>query len=203
MIFFCGLIGFWLSKLFNRFHFLCWPVLLLSLIGLFLPDLSPWLGLDDLADHLFYYILGMTFSRQFVRESLPGKLKSYLIAFALFVVSVILFRLSITFPISAYTSPIIACGMIAACALALLPISLRTSLRRDSLLNRSYSVFILSWPCQLVVELILERLLGLPFLCIMPCMFTVGILLPSLLILLIDRIERNMKYKIISWIVGG
>lgn len=70
-------------------------------------------------------------------------------------------------------------------------------------LSCSVLLFILSWPCQLVVELVLERMLQLPYFCIMPCMMIVGLVMPCLLILLIRRLERNMKIKVLSRIIGG
>lgn len=203
MIFFCGLIGYGFSCLFRKMPWARWIILLVSALGLFLPEISSWFGLDDLLQNLFYFVLGMAFSDCYLNNDKKSFRKSVLQAMAFLSCSVLLFILGEALSISAYFKPLIACGMIAACSAGLLPLSRAITIGKDSLLNRSYSVFILSWPCQLVVELVLERMLQLPYFCIMPCMMIVGLVMPCLLILLIRRLERNMKIKVLSRIIGG
>lgn len=153
MIFFCGLIGYGFSCLFCKMPWARWSILLVSALGLFLPEISSWFGLDDLLQNLFYFVLGMVFSDCYLNNDKKSFRKSVLQAMAFLSCSVLL--------------------------------------------------FILSWPCQLVVELVLERMLQLPYFCIMPCMMIAGLVMPCLLIFLIRRLERNKKIKVLSRIIGG
>ena len=73
---------------------------------------------------------------------------------------------------------------------------------RHSLLAQTYQIFILSWPCQLVVEIVTERLLHLPWWILMPSVFAVGICGPLLLIKLIDLWEGKHKSRVFSIILG-
>ena len=66
-----------------------------------------------------------------------------------------------------------------------------------------YSIFILSWPCQAVVEIIANRILGFNVYLVMLLMFTSGIVGPLLIVRIIDMLENNTEVKLLSLIIGG
>ena len=73
---------------------------------------------------------------------------------------------------------------------------------RSSIFAQTYTIFILSWPCQLVVEIILERILKTGFYACFPAMLLTGLTVPLILIKLTDYIEYKTNTKIISLIIG-
>lgn len=75
-------------------------------------------------------------------------------------------------------------------------------INRKRLIAQTYQIFILSWPCQLVVEIILERELHLQWWIILPSVFIIGVVGPLILIKLIDWFEAKTKTRILSVIIG-
>ena len=51
-----------------------------------------------------------------------------------------------------------------------------TNINRKSLIAQTYQIFILSWPCQLIVEIIIERILHLQWWIILPSVFLAGVM---------------------------
>ncbi len=74
---------------------------------------------------------------------------------------------------------------------------------RKSLIAQTYQIFILSWPCQLVVEIILERIIHLQWWIILPAVFCSGIIGPLILIRAIDVFESKTRTHFLSLIIGN
>ena len=204
MIFVCGLIGYWLQKAVRRWRWVLLPAIIVCACGIFLPNLTDWFAINDIVHYMLYFVVGMSAASLFTGlDKIPEK-TSYLFGglFSLLGIAVFLL-LHYCHAGNALRTIIVTFLMLIGLLLLLLPISRKRPLKSDSVLFRSYSIFILSWPCQLAVEVILERVLHLPYWCIMPPVFLSGVLVPYLIIKLIDRIEKNRKHKILTRLIGG
>ena len=100
--------------------------------------------------------------------------------------------------------PNIIAALIMIISILLLCVALedRIQIKRKSLIAQTYQIFILSWPCQLIVEIVLERILHLQWWIILPVVFFVGVIGPLLLIKVIDSFERKTNTHILSIIIG-
>lgn len=78
----------------------------------------------------------------------------------------------------------------------------RVQIDRKSIFTQTYSIFILSWPCQLVVEIVLERLLECSFYVTFPCEVVVGVIVPLVIIKLIDLFEIRIHTNVLSMMIG-
>ena len=77
-----------------------------------------------------------------------------------------------------------------------------TNINRRSLIAQTYQIFILSWPCQLVVEVVTERLLHLQWCIVMPAVFVTGVCGPLVLIRLVEWFEARTKTRFLSFVLG-
>ncbi len=102
----------------------------------------------------------------------------------------------------AMLSPIIAFLMIGTIATVSMWLTESRSLKFRGILKSTYAIFIVSWPCQLIVEIILELLMVAPIYVIMPGMFLSGCIGPLVIIKVILRIEAKIKRKIFSPLLG-
>ena len=97
---------------------------------------------------------------------------------------------------------LIACLMISVILLVCIVWNGNTKLNRKSLIAQTYQIFILSWPCQLVVEIIVERILHLQWWIILPTVFMAGVIGPLIIIKTIDLFEIKTKTHLLSLIIG-
>ncbi len=97
---------------------------------------------------------------------------------------------------------IVAILMIALILLMCIMVEDYIGIIRSSMIAQTYQIFILSWPCQLVVEIFLERILHLQWYIILPSVFVAGIIGPLLIIIFFDKIEDLCDTRILSIIVG-
>ena len=97
---------------------------------------------------------------------------------------------------------LIAMAMITAVVLVCRVWAAHTAIDRNSLVAQTYQISILSWPCQLVVEIITERLLHLQWWVIIPSVCCMGIVGPLVLLKMMDWFEARTKSRILSTIIG-
>ena len=204
MIFACGLVGYWLQKAARRFPWVMLPAVILCIGGFFLPTLTGWLAINDIIHYMLYFVLGMCAAGLCRKaEKVPSRV-AYLTGGLSVVLGCTLFLVLYYFSISVSLRGLFVTAlMLTGLFLLVLPLSLRHPLKQNSIITRSYSIFILSRPCQLAAEVVLERILHLPYWCIMPPVFAAGVFVPWLMIRLIDRLERNRQHKPLTLLIGG
>lgn len=78
----------------------------------------------------------------------------------------------------------------------------KTTIQRKSLIARTYQIFILSWPCQLVVGVVVERILHMNWTVFIPVVFVTGIVMPLILLKLMDWLEEKIDVRYMSFILG-
>lgn len=204
MILVCGLVGYLLQKAARRSQWVMLPAVILCIGGCFLPTLTDWLAINDIVHYMLYFVLGMCAAGLCRKaEKVPSRV-AYLTGGLSVVLGCTLFLVLYYFSISVSLRGLFVTAlMLTGLFLLVLPLSLRHPLKQNSIITRSYSIFILSWPCQLTAEVVLERILHLPYWCIMPPVFAAGVFVPWLMIRLIDRLERNRQHKPLTLLIGG
>lgn len=78
----------------------------------------------------------------------------------------------------------------------------KTTIQRKSLIAQTYQIFILSWPCQLVVGVVVERILHMNWTVFIPVVFVTGIVMPLILLKLMDWLEEKIDVRYMSFILG-
>lgn len=207
MIFFMGSLAFVIDKYLCKnnpkmiWSFICLSLLALTMVFQPLNELD-WFGVNDLAKYGWSYAAGVVIFQLFggVKEKIRiGRLKMVALSVAGGGVSLVI---SLLCGFEERLSPLVAIIMIAAILLLCIAFEDLAKINRQSLIAQTYQIFILSWPCQLVVEIILERVLHLQWWIILPSVFITGVVGPLILIKMIDWLEAKTKTRMLSVIIG-
>lgn len=199
MIFFLGFIGYGILKiLLFRKTFWIFASLLLC-IGIFTylsPNITGWFSINDIVHYFLYFIFGIICGgirpKKYIRCRACIALGSGCLGLLLFLVGadIPILRLLVSF-----------CLIYAVLNAAIL-LSRKFPISRYSLYAQTYPIFILSWPCQLISEIILERLLHLGFYAVFPCGLIIGLCVPLMILRLIDLFEAHTHTNLISFLIG-
>ena len=207
MIFLMGCVSYLVDKRLTRrmSQILGWGILSVVLISLAAvwnnTEAMQWLGVNDLVKFGWCYSLGITLFY------ICGDLKEriHVNKYSLILISVIAASISILlWIIVGYGTArfIVSVLMI----LSVLTLSLScddmVNVNRSSLIAQTYQIYILSWPCQLVAEIILERLLHVPWWIIIPSVLCAGVVVPLIIIKHIQIFEKRTDTYFLSLIVG-
>lgn len=171
-----------------------WITLAATYILLFLPQTTDWFALEDMRKTAFYFALGMVTAHW---DHFGSVLTSrfWLLAFP---GAIALFTLSRN-PLS---DSAVACLMIG----AVLHIGTALTLEKNRLLSviekNSFTVYLLSWPAQAVVEVVCNRILHLPVLLTMGMMFAAGVCVPLVCVKIVSVLEKHIPMKWAKLIIG-
>ena len=207
MIFFMGCLAFEIDKYLCKnnqkqiWGAICLVLFVLAMVFQPLAELK-WFGINDLAKYGWSYAAGVEVFQLFgdVKDKIRiGRLKMVPLSVAGGGISLII---SLLLGFEEKLSPLVAIVMIPVIMLLCMAFEDRAKINRQSLISQTYQIFILSWPCQLVVEIILERVLHLQWWIILPSVFIIGVVGPLILIKLIDWFEAKTKTRILSVIIG-
>ena len=126
---------------------------IITFVLIYMPDCTKWLGINDIKDYLFWYLIGLLFADTNIVAKYSS-LKRGLICLLSGCVAFVLFGMK------AYNA-IVAIFMV----IGILMICVHMDLGKIKILgmigNYSFSIFLLSWPAQAVVEVIGNRILDL------------------------------------------
>ena len=171
-----------------------WALLAGAWLLLFLPQTTDWFALEDLRKTAVYFVLGMVLA---IRdpEAYVVSNRCWLLAFP---AAILLFRTVNT----TLTNSMIACLMIGFVLhigtwLPLHKINLFTSIEKNS-----FTIFLLSWPAQAVVEVACNKLLHLPVLLTMGMMFLAGITVPLVCVKIVSLIDKRISMKWVKLAIG-
>ncbi len=207
MIFIQGLAAFFLDKVFvlmriRNFGWTCVTILSFAIyIWFYRQNISQWFSINDLIMFSWLFAAGCLSGCYCVIDKLPIR-HSLLYAITLVVLSILLFASKELAAVIAIKSGIIAALMIFALAELCIWISSKVNIDRNTVYAQTFTVFLLSWPCQAIANVVTERLLHWPYYAIMPIQFCVGIICPMILICLITKIEKKYDFHWISFILG-
>lgn len=204
MIFILSEIGFGLNRLLKKAKQPWGWWLIFAVIGIGLsfiqPDFGVWCGINDVLLYFWFFALGNVIA-DIPTEKLRNKgVIGILIVCALTVLFFVNKRMK--FMPSAVINRVIGIGMILGILLACVSLEKTVHIKESSPIRQTYTVFILSWPCQLACEILLERILHFPYYVTIPAEFLVGILIPIILVVLINWFEKKTKTKFISFCLG-
>ena len=184
VVFFLGCVGIVMLKAMRENKAVRVAALAVTLGLLFLPETTNWLALEDLRKTAFYFMLGMALSMD---AKWNGVLKSPLWLLAL--------------PVSMVLGGIpAACGMIGCICFIGTCWEVRGWLK--TLEANSFTIYLLSWPAQAVAEVALNKVLHLPALFVMICMFLSGVIVPMVCVKILTAIDRKIPIGWIKTVVG-
>lgn len=173
------------------------------LIAVFPTDIN-WFALNDICDQLVFFCLGMM-SQSVILNKTKTVLNPFVdvlsagLAIGMFVwlrsVRYFGFQWLLNF-----SNVIIGILMIYSLLYVSVALSNVGSKVLDYFDEKTFSIYIISWPCQAAVEIVVNRVLNMHWYVVMPAMFIVGLGVP----LLINEIYKRIKWhpKFINLLFG-
>ena len=169
-------------------------VWIIAFVLIFTPSVTNWLGINDIKNYLFWYLSGLILGET---DALP-KIKSTIKGLLFFVLGALTF---VVCGMKAY-NPIVGVFMLAAIIALCMFINL-DKIRICKLIEKhSYSIFILSWPAQAVVEVIGNKILHLPLIVNMPLMFLSGLLIPLMMVWIVGKASKIPFVEKVELLLG-
>lgn len=211
MIYLLGIGGYVLDSLYSKtkYRACLWAVTIVALMAVseVKTEAGKWLGMNDVLHFGWVYALGILVAiigKEFLGKLNQNTKRLWTIGVGTLVASIVLFVV-LSHPTGvtlAIRNGAIAVMMTAGIVAQSMLIGRKWHIERDSLIAQTYQIFMLSWPCQLLVEVVTERLLHLPWYVIMPLVFTAGVCGPLVLIWMIDWFETRTRTRFLSYILG-
>jgi membrane protein len=207
MIFLLGIAGIVVDKILSK-HFrpkVGWLLILVISFILycvcFKRQICPWFSIDDIINFGWIFVLGILYAYYNVLARLNKSIFSAICAFG---VAVIVFLGSkvCTMPLY-FTNAVIAVIMIYSLCEFCSYFAPKLKIRRNSAYAQTLTIFLLSWPCQAIVNMLLERLFHCPYYIIKPFQFWIGVIMPMLIIWFIRTIETRYNFHYISVCLGN
>lgn len=205
MLFFIGLIGYCMERLIKKAKYkriiqLVFLCAAFACSYLKIPY-GEWLGLNDIADYLWIFILGCICA-PFATVEIPRKVKfSLIIVSVLCAVALFIYRGN-DFIRQSPEKHLIAVLMITAVVLLCQLLAEHIHISRTSIFAQTYAIFILSWFFQSFAELITERILHLPIFIISSAMFLSGTVAPLLTVKFLIWLEKKTNTGFFSVLLG-
>lgn len=202
MIYLMGIMGYALDKLVkhsrNGWMLITAVAFALSFVR---EDMLQWFAVNDILQFFVYYSLGAVYCCMGVKKI--SRTQMWLTVLGGVAVSLGLFLyVNGSAPTVHVRNVVIACLMTAAivslCKLA----EGKCNIDRTSPIAQTYQIFILSWPCQLVVGILMERIFHLSWMLFIPTVFLSGIIGPLVLLKAIDMFENKTNTKVLSCVLG-
>ena len=171
-----------------------WALLIATWLLLFLPQTTDWFALEDLRKTTVYFVLGMVLAIRDPEARVVSN-RCWLLAFP---AAILLSRTVNT----TLTDSMIACLMIGFVLhigtwLPLHKINLFTFIEKNS-----FTIFLLSWPAQAVVEVACNKLLHLPVLLTMSTMFLAGITVPLICVKIVSLMDQRIPMNWVKLAIG-
>lgn len=195
VIFAFGCLGVVLNRLFQTNKKYIYISLGISLVLLLVPvEFTSWFALQDMKNNLFYYVLGMALAATLDAKSLFGS-KVWILALP---VAVLLSTISS----SALGAVAIACLMIAFIFFIGTLFDVGSKKVGKIIERYSYTIYLLSWPAQAVVEVVFNKILHLPVIVTMSGMFLSGVLVPLVVVWMLNTLGKKINVKWLKMICG-
>ncbi len=207
MIFFMGLAGYGIDKFYigksDKYKISVFAAATVILVFMSFIRFSgdEWLGIRDFLKYMWVYTLGMMCALFPEKDRREIKL---VVPILLLVASIAVFLAmsQMVFIVRTLRSMIISVLMTTAVVTACRIFENRIRVPANSVILQTFTIFILSWPCQLAAEVVLERLLYAPMLVTSLAMLVAGIVGPIVIIKLVDLFEQKTNTRILSFLLG-
>ncbi len=173
-------------------------LLVLALLLAVLPINTDWFAIKDICSELIYFCIGI-FSCNYIVENrnkifrLPNAMISIIIAIAYYAYMTVnnFFWLDWLRNLSAI---IIAFLMIYAILYFSVLFEEKGNRWLDFLDGKTFSIYIISWPCQAAVEVFLNRVLQMHWYITLPVMFLAGLIIPLMFLHFYKKIKHQPKF---------
>lgn len=206
MIFLLGIAGICIDKLLRKFDIpkQGWLIILaitfITYCVFYKQQICPWFSIDDLISFSWIFVAGILSAYY---EVIGTVKKSILRAVCSFGIAIIIFignRYAVIplFFSTAVIAMLMICSLTDFCGY----FSLKIKVSKDAIYAQTFTIFLLSWPCQAVVNILAERVLHWPYYLTMPCQFLMGLLAPMVLIYQINKFETKYNFHWISFCLG-
>lgn len=192
VIFFFGVFSALLSKQMKERKWVQVVALAGSYMLLWLPETTDWFALEDMRKTFFYYVLGFLLS---CKDEFECVVRSKL--WLLGLPSALAVFFSETEP-----KTLVALLMIGFVFCFGTIADLRQNAVCKQIEQYSFTIFLLSWPAQAVMEVVLSRMLQLPVLVSMAGMFMAGIVVPLLCIQIVNWLEKYVPVRWLKLVLG-
>lgn len=205
MLFFIGLIGYGIERLIKKAK--CKKVIQLVLLCVAFAcsylkiPYGEWLGLNDISDYLWIFILGCICA-QFATVEIPRKVKIPLIIMSVLCSIALFIYRGNDFIRQSPEKHLIAVFMITAVVFLCQLLAEHIHISRTNIFAQTYPIFILSWFFQSFAELITERIFHMPIFIISLAMFLSGIVAPLLTVKFLIWLEKKTNTCFFSLLLG-
>lgn len=157
-----------------------------------------WFAINDICDQLIYFCLGMLFENIILnrtKDFLQLGFAIFNVFFAIFIfIFVRCYNLYVFDGLLNLSNIIIGVLMI----YSILFVSVALENKRNRILDyfdgKTFSIYIISWPCQAVTEIVVNRILHMHWYIVMPAMFIAGLGVPLLLNEVYSRIKWHPEF---------
>ncbi len=213
MIFTLGVLGYFLDKFFGSYknRKYGWGIITSALfIGYAAVmiygtprwgGVTRWLSISDVVQFGWVYALGAFCACNDLLRKIDTP-QSRFLAILSFPVAILFFFCEVPNIIAPVKAAAIAVVMIFSLSELCIYVSKKVDVNRNAVYAQTFTIFLLSWPCQAIANVVTERLLHWPYYAIMPIQFCVGIIGPMILIYIIERFENKHNIRWISFILG-
>lgn len=168
MIFFFGVFFAFFVKQLKQHKWVLLLALAASYMLRWLPKTTAWLALEDIRQNLFFYILGIAIALYGDSDEIV-KNKLWLLGLPIALALFFLTGEQTTFGAVLMVGFVFCVGTM---------MDFRRNLFCQQIERYSFTIFLLSWPAQAVMEVLLNKMLHLPACVTMLCMFIAGIAVP-------------------------
>lgn len=202
MIYLCGIIGYTIDKN-AKLGIEGWGgITIIAFAVSFLNNgMLAWFGINDLLYYFMFYSFGI-FCCQIKVPIVNKYMSIFIVAVCLTISLILFFCINSNAHILHLRNTLIAICMICVILYFCLIIENHISVERNLPIAQTYQIFILSWPCQLIVGIVIERNLHLNWMIFITTVFVAGITMPLMILKAVDFIENKTNNKILSFILG-
>lgn len=194
MLFIMAVVSVLYTKSVQKNRKLTIVICILSFGLIFVPSITSWLGINDIKNYLFWYLSGLVIGETDLFE----KSKSVVTDMICLVCGVVIFALC---GMRAYNA-FVALFMIAGIILLCMYIDLENIQILNTIGKYSFPIFLLSWPAQVVVEVVGNRILHLPLVINVTMMFFSGVVVPLIIVWVVKRLKNIPCMNKIQVILG-
>lgn len=205
MIFLLGIFGFLLNRIFKKYQVTSSGWFLTTLIsfgiyaGLYRQDISGWFALNDIISFGWIFSLGALCAYFNLLERMHANAFKAII---FFILALFIFLFKFPIALTPYKDAAIAVLMISSLLMFSQLASKYIRVNRMALYSQTFTIFILSWPIQAVCNVLIERLLHMPFYIIMPLQFSSGVIGPMIIIILLEKFEKKFRMRWFNLAIG-
>ena len=169
-------------------------ICILSFGLILIPNLTSWLGINDIKNYLFWYLSGLIIGE----TDICTKSKSPIKGVICLVGGLVVFTLCGMKTYNAF----VAVFMIAGIMLVCMYIDLEKAWVLNIVGRYSFSIFLLSWPVQAVIEVLGNRILHLPLVVNTTMIFLSGIFVQLLIVYFVKRLKNIPCIEKIELLLG-